>query len=84
MVLDGYTYPIDANDTKIERIKMNYHKKKDHKNNHRSITILLNSISYPEYETIANRDSTKSIFDSLRITHEGIEQVKESKALALI
>lgn len=63
---------------------MNYHKKKDHKNNHISITILLNSISYPEYEKIANRDSTKSIFDSLEMTHEVNEQVKETKALALI
>lgn len=71
MIIDGYTHHIDANSTKLEIRKMNEHKKKDHKNYHRSETILLNAISYLEYEKITNRDSTKSIFDSLKMTHEG-------------
>lgn len=58
--------------------------KKDYKNHHKSRTILLNLISYTEYEKIKNRDSTKSIFDSLRMTREGNTQVKETKALTLI
>ena len=58
--------------------------KRDFKNHHKAITILLNVISYTEYEKITNRDSTKSIFDSLRMTHEGNAQVKETKAFALI
>ena len=32
----------------------------------------------------SNKDFTKSIFDSLRMTHEGNAQVKETKALTLI
>ena len=71
MVIDGYPHPTDVNGTKIERSKVNEHQKKDHKNHHRSRTILMNVISYLEYEKIINRDSAKSIFDSLRITHEG-------------
>lgn len=31
-----------------------------------------------------NKDSVKSIFDSLRMTHEGNKQVKKTKVLALI
>ena len=58
--------------------------KKDFKNHHKAITILLNAISYTEYEKITNRDYAKSIFDSLRMTHEGNIQVDETKALALI
>jgi hypothetical protein len=45
---------------------------------------LPNSISYTEYEKIVNRDSTKVIFDSLRMTHEGNQLVKKTKAPALI
>lgn len=57
---------------------------KDNKNHRWSRTILLNDISYAEYEKIKNRDSAKSIFSFLRMTREGNEQVKETKALALI
>lgn len=63
---------------------MNKQQKKDNKNHHRSITILLYAISYSEYEKIRNKDSTKSIFDSLRMTHEENKEVKETKTLALI
>lgn len=83
MVIDGYTYPTYANGTKLEITKIDEQQKKDHKNFHRSRTTLLNVISYSQYEKITNRDSAKSIFNSLRITHEGNEQVKESKAMAL-
>ena len=37
-----------------------------------------------EYENITNRDTTHDIFDSLKRSHEGNAQVKETKALALI
>lgn len=84
MVLDGYTRPIDTNVTNLRRSKMNEHQNKDYKNHRRSRNILMNCISYYEYENITNRDSAKSRFDSLKMTHEGNEQVKESKALALI
>lgn len=80
MVIDGYTHPTYTDGTKLGRSKMNEQEKKDHKN-HRSITILLNVISYSEYENITNRDSDKFIFDSLKMTHEGNELVKENKAL---
>lgn len=63
---------------------MTYQQNKDYKNHHKARTILLNAISYTEYEKITNIDFAKSIFDSLRMTHEGNAQVKETKALALI
>lgn len=62
---------------------MNEQQKRDKKNHRRSKTIFLNYISYLEYEKITNRDSAKSIFDSLKMSHEGNEQVNEIKALAL-
>lgn len=58
--------------------------KKDYKNHHKARIILLNVISYIEYEKITNRDTAKSIFDSLRMTHKGNAQVKETKAFSLI
>ena len=42
--------------------------KKDFKNHHKARMILLNVISYTEYEKITNRDSAKSIFDSFKMT----------------
>ena len=36
-----------------------------------------------EYEKITNRDTTHDMFESLKMTHEGNAQVKESKALTL-
>jgi hypothetical protein len=36
------------------------------------------------YEKITYRDSAKTIFDSLRMTHEGNVLVKETKAPTLI
>jgi hypothetical protein len=44
----------------------------------------LNAISYNEYEKITNRETAKEILNSLRMTHEGNSQVKETEALALI
>lgn len=35
-------------------------------------------------KNITNRDSAKSIFDSLEMNHEGNEKVKETKVLASI
>src|ERR1044072_8673265 len=58
--------------------------KKTFKDHHKARTILLNAISYAEYEKITDKETAKSIFDSLHMTHEGNSQVKETKALALI
>ena len=57
---------------------------REFKNHHKARMILLNAISYNEYEKITNRGTTKEILDSLRMTHEGNSQVKEIKALAQI
>mgnify|MGYP001508322084 FL=1 len=69
---------------KIERKQMNEQQKKDFKKNHKSRTTLLNAISHAEYEKITNRETTHDMFESLKMTHEGNTQVKETKALALI
>ena len=84
MVVYGYKHPIDPSGIKIETRVMNEQHKKYYKNHHQERTILLNAISYNEYEKITNRDTTKSIFDSLKMTHKGNAQVKETKTLALI
>ena len=63
---------------------MSEQQKCDFRNHHKAITILLSDISYSEYEKISNRETAKNMFDSLRMTHEGNIQVKETKALALI
>lgn len=71
MVMDGCTHPMDSNGINLERNKMDEQQKKNNKNHHRSRKILLNVISYTEYEKITNKDSTKSIFDSFKMTHKG-------------
>src|ERR1044072_8715215 len=58
--------------------------KKQFRNHHKARTILLNSISYSEYEKITDKETAKSIYDLLVLTHEGNLQVKETKALALV
>lgn len=83
-VIDGYTHHIDEDGTKLEISKMDKQQKKDHKNHHRSKTILLNVISYSDFENITNRHSAKSIFDTLKMAHGGNEQLKETKTLTLI
>ena len=62
-------------------IKMTDDQKHDFKNHHKAKTILLNAISYNEYGKITNRETTKEILDSLKMTHEGNNQVKEMKQL---
>ena len=84
LVVDGYSLPTDATGKEIARKAMTDQLKKEYKNHHKAKAILLNAISYTEYEKITNKDSSKSIFDSLKMNHEGNDQVKETKALALI
>src|SRR4051812_32493159 len=84
LVLDGYTHPVNGRGVKITRQAMSDDQKKEFKNHHKSRTILLNVISHAEYEKITNRETAHDIFESLKMTHEGNAQVKETKALTLI
>src|ERR1044072_1009833 len=84
IVIEGYEHPKDAEGKAISRSKMTDDQKKTFKDHHKARTILLNAISYAEYEKITDKETAKSIFDSLQMTHEGNSQVKETKALALI
>ncbi|XP_050895080.1 uncharacterized protein LOC127101651 [Lathyrus oleraceus] len=81
LVVDGYIHPINAEGNNIATSAMTDQQKKDFINHHEARNILLNVISYTEYEKITNKDSSKSIFYSLRMTHEGDAQVKEKKVL---
>src|ERR1044072_7115807 len=81
LVIEGYEQPKDNEGKIIPRSQMTDVQKKTFKNHHRPRTILLNAISYAEYEKITNKETAKSIFDSLQMTHEGNTQVKETKAL---
>ncbi|XP_050915187.1 uncharacterized protein LOC127130162 [Lathyrus oleraceus] len=83
-VFDGDRFDYYASGNKVERRVMTDQQKKNYKNHHKARTVLLNVISYTEYEIITNRDTAKSIFDYLRMAHEGNSHVKETKALALI
>src|ERR1044072_2652746 len=84
IVIEGYEHLKDAEGKAISRSQMTEPQKKSFRDHHKARTILLNVISYAEYEKITNKESAKSIFDSLQMTHEGNTQVKETKALALI
>jgi len=84
IVTDGYKPPVTDAGVAVPRSKMTDDQKREFKNHHKARTILLNAISYNEYEKITNRETAKDILDSLKMTHEGNSQVKETKALALI
>ena len=84
MVIDGYTQPVDESGQMIDRKRMSDQQKRDFRNHHKARMILLSAISYSEYEKISNRETAKNMFESLRMTHEGNIQVKETKELALI
>ena len=68
---------------RIDRKMMSDQQKCNFRNHHKA-RIILSIISYSEYEKISNRETAKNMFDTLRMTHEGNIQVKETKALALI
>ena len=82
-VTDGYVAPVE-NEVAIPLSRMNEDQKKQFRNHHKAKTILLTFISYSEYEKITDKETAKSIYDSLVMTHEGNLQVKETKALALV
>ena len=84
MDLYGYIHPVDKEGNKIDRKTMDKQHKADFKNHHKAKNILLNAISKMEYEKITNRDTAHDIFESLKMSHEGNSQVKETKALAII
>src|ERR1044072_2937127 len=84
IVVEGYEHPKDTEGKIVSRSQMTEAQKKKFQNHHKARTILPNPISYAEYEKITNKETAKSIFDSLQMTHEGNNQVKETKALALI
>lgn len=70
MITNRYTHHLDTKVVTLERNQMNEQQKMDKKNHHRSKNIMLYAISYLAYENIRNKDSAKSIFDSLVKTHE--------------
>src|ERR1044072_8677118 len=84
LVVDGYEEPRDIDGKIILRSQMTEDQMKLFRDHHKARTILLNAISYNEYEKITNKGTAKSIYDSLQMTHEGNAQVKETKALSLI
>lgn len=71
MVIDGYTHPTDDEGKKLVRKSMTDSQKKEFQNHHTAKTIMLNAISYNEYEKITNRETAHNIFESLNMSHEG-------------
>src|SRR3954466_4884508 len=84
LLMDGYKHLVKASDVRLTRQEMNDDQKKLFRNHHKCRTVLLNAISHAEYEKISNRETAYDIYESLKMTHEGNAQVKETKALALI
>src|SRR3954465_1524936 len=84
LLVDGYKHPVKVRGVKMTRQEMSDDQKKEFKNHHKCRTILLNAISHSEYEKILNRDTAYDIYESLKMTHEGNAQVKETKAFSLI
>ena len=84
LVTDGYIHPSDENGQRIDRKKMSDQQKKEFRNHHKARTTLLSTISYTEYEKITNKESSKHMFDSLRMTRECNTQFKETNTLSLI
>src|ERR1044072_1737511 len=62
IVVEGYEHPTDAEGKTISRSQMTDAQKKTFKDHHKARTILLNAISYAEYEKIADKETAKSIF----------------------
>src|ERR1044072_1696904 len=60
LVTEGYEKPKDTEGNGIPLSQMTELQKKNFKNHHRARTILLNSISYLEYEKITNKETAKS------------------------
>src|SRR3954462_8513148 len=84
LMMDSYKHPVKASGVRLTRQEMDDDQKTLFKNHHKYRTVLLNAISHAEYEKISNRETTYDIYESLKMTHEGNAQVKETKALALI
>src|ERR1044072_4357194 len=63
--IDLYEQPKDIEGKIMLRSQMIEDQKKLFKDHHNARTILLNTISYNEYENITNKETAKSIYDSL-------------------
>src|SRR4051812_48614604 len=84
LLMDGYKHPVKASGVRLTRKEMYDDQKKLFRNHHKCRTVLLNAISHAEYEKISNRETAYDMYESLKMTHEGNAQVKETKAIALI
>ncbi|XP_058741260.1 uncharacterized protein LOC131613625 [Vicia villosa] len=73
LLADGYSYQVDANGVKIARRAMTDDQKKAYKNHYKAESILLSAISLIDHEKITDKETANSIFDSLKMTHEGLK-----------
>lgn len=70
IVINGYIHPTNEDGMKIERRAMSELQRKDFQNHHKARTILLEAISYDDYEKIARKESAHDILESLKSSFE--------------
>lgn len=75
-VINGYIHPTNGKGMKIDRRSMSESQKKDFQNHHKARIILLEAISYDEYEKITRRESAHDILKFLKSSYEEKSQVE--------
>ena len=86
-ILFGYTFPIkNVDGNKIQKPLEEYNdgENKEFQLNSRAIYILVCAMDRTEYNKICQCKTAKDVWGILEITHEGTNQVKDSKAIILV
>ena len=81
-ILYGYTFPIkDVSGCKIPKALDGYSLEENRKFqlNYKAIYIIVCAIDRNEYNKISQCKTTKEVWRILEVTHEGTNQVKDSK-----
>ncbi|XP_073222520.1 uncharacterized protein [Cicer arietinum] len=84
LVEDSYIAPKNTDCIEIPRKEMNANKKNMYKMHYKSRTFMINAITFRKFDKCPNKKTSKSIYDSLILTHEGSKQVQEAKANLLV
>lgn len=74
-VEDSYDTPKDVTGVEIFRKYFKAEQNKQYNMHYKTITFMINSITFIEFDKCNNKETTKSIFDVLVINYEGSKQV---------
>ncbi|XP_073225733.1 uncharacterized protein [Cicer arietinum] len=84
LVEDVYISPNNEDGTEVSRKEINVDHNKNYKMHDKDITIMMNAITFKEFDKCITKETTKSIYDALVLTYEGSKKVQDAKVNLLV